>query len=157
MTDLQPIRIRNILAAIDGSDHAEKAGMFAVDLAAKYESRLVLLHVASYHGRELGLASHTIAVGPIMPDERVEHLKKKARESLERIGSIARERNIANRREMLETQDSVVETIVDFAEKESVQIIVAGANGLGSYDPYATGSVSSRLIGKSRCSVLIVR
>jgi len=46
-TDSKSQKIRHILAAIDGSEYAEKAGIFAVDLAKKFEARLILLHIAS--------------------------------------------------------------------------------------------------------------
>lgn len=36
---------RTILVASDGSDHARKALQVASDLAARYEAKLILLHV----------------------------------------------------------------------------------------------------------------
>jgi len=37
--------IKNILCALDGSSHAEKALDLAVDMARKFDAQLVLFHV----------------------------------------------------------------------------------------------------------------
>ncbi len=41
--------IKTILCALDGSTHADKSLEFAVDLAAKYDARLLFLHVLLRH------------------------------------------------------------------------------------------------------------
>ena len=45
--------MQTILAAVDGSTHADKALAFAADLAAKYGARLILVH-AALHGAHAG-------------------------------------------------------------------------------------------------------
>jgi len=156
-TDPQPPRIRNILAAIDGSEFAEKAGLFAVELARKYEARLVLLHIANYPAQYLGLTGHDVAVGLPLPSERVENLKKRSRDSIDRIAAIAHDQKVQIRKEFIETNSSVAQSIADYAERESVQMIVVGIRGVGNFDPYVVGSVASDLVSKARCSLLIVR
>ncbi len=37
--------IKNILCALDGSSHADKALDLAIDMAQKFDARLVLFHV----------------------------------------------------------------------------------------------------------------
>ncbi|NOJ27235.1 MAG: hypothetical protein DA330_04400 [Nitrososphaera sp.] len=37
---------KNILVAVDGSKHSDKAFEMAIDLAQKYESNLFIIHVA---------------------------------------------------------------------------------------------------------------
>ena len=156
-TDSKSQKIRHILAAIDGSEYAEKAGIFAVDLAKKFEARLILLHIASYPTQYLGLTGHDVAVGLPMQSREVENMKKRARESIERISEIARSQIVSVRTEFIETQSPIVDSIADTAERESIQIIVVGMRGLGNFDPFVVGSVASGLINRARCSVLVVR
>jgi nucleotide-binding universal stress UspA family protein len=153
-----PTQIRHILAAIDGSDHAEKAGLFAVGLAKRYDARLFLLHVAHYPPQYLGRTNtHDVAVGFPPQNKDAEVLKKKSTDSMDRIGETAQRENVLMRKEILDTPDSIVDSIADYAERESVQIIVVGIRGLSNFDPYVAGSVASGLLTRARCSLLIVR
>ena len=42
-----PTMFKSILVAVDGSDHARKAGTIAADIAALYDAKLTLLHVVT--------------------------------------------------------------------------------------------------------------
>ena len=145
------------MGAIDGSEHAEKAGLFAVDLAARYRARVILLHVANYPTQYLGLTGHDVAVGLPLPNEQLESMKKKARVSIDRIGVLARKQNVSISQETIQTESSIAESIAGYAERESVQIIVVGIRGLSNFDPYVVGSVATGLVSRARCSLLIVR
>ena len=153
----QSPQIQNILAAIDGSEHSEKAGFFAVDLAIRYGARVILLHVANYPIQYLGLTDHDVAVGLPLPNDQLESMKKKARDSIDRIGTFAHKQNVAISQDTIQTESSIAESISEYAEKKSVQIIVVGIRGLGNFDPYVVGSVASGLVSRARCSLLIVR
>jgi nucleotide-binding universal stress UspA family protein len=90
---IELLQIRRVLAAIDGSDHSEKAGFFAVELAKKYNARLILLHIVNHPLQYLGRSTtNAVAVGLPLPSEQSEATMKKSRESIDRIGSAARAR-----------------------------------------------------------------
>jgi nucleotide-binding universal stress UspA family protein len=151
-------QIRRILAAIDGSEHSEKAGFFAVELARKYDTKLILLHVVNHPLRYLGrTTSNEVAVGLPLTSEQSEETRKRSRESIDRIGSAAEHENVTARREFLETDLSIVDAIADFAENEVVQIIVVGIRGLSNFEPYVEGSVATGLVSRARCSLVIVQ
>jgi len=47
--------------------------------------------------------------------------------------------------------------IIDYADAENVDLIVAGSRGLSPFRSWLMGSVSRKLVHYSNCSVLIVR
>jgi len=51
----------------------------------------------------------------------------------------------------------VVETIINHAAKEDVDLIIVGTRGLGGFKKMLIGSVSSGVISHANCPVLVVR
>jgi nucleotide-binding universal stress UspA family protein len=49
------------------------------------------------------------------------------------------------------------EKIMKVASKHHADLIVMGAQGLGAIDRFLLGSVSTRVVQHSQCSVLVVR
>jgi nucleotide-binding universal stress UspA family protein len=47
--------------------------------------------------------------------------------------------------------------IIGYADKENIDLIIAGARGLSSIQGWLMGSVSRKLVHYSNCSVLIVK
>jgi len=47
--------------------------------------------------------------------------------------------------------------IIDYTDKEGIDLIVAGSRGLSSFQGWLMGSVSRKLVHYSNCSVLIVK
>ncbi len=156
--NLTPAHVRHVLAAIDGSDHAEKAGLFAVGLAKRYNARLSLLHIAHYPPQYLGrTTTHNVAVGFPPENRDAEHQKKRARDSMDRIARMAEIENVPLKREILDTPTSIADSIAAYAEKEAVQMIIVGIRGLSNFDPYVAGSVATELLTRARCSLLVIR
>ncbi len=59
--------------------------------------------------------------------------------------------------ELPEGVSSVVETIINHAAKEHVDLIIVGTRGLGGFKKMLIGSVSSGVISHANCPVLVVR
>jgi nucleotide-binding universal stress UspA family protein len=55
------------------------------------------------------------------------------------------------------TAPSVPEAIVDFAEKEAVDLVVIGTRGLGPSSRFRMGSVASKVVRHAPCSVYVVK
>ena len=58
---------------------------------------------------------------------------------------------------MVETTSSVVRTIVEYAEKEDVRLIVVGTTGRSGFSRALLGSVASGVAAHAKCTVVIVR
>ena len=134
--------IRTIVTPIDGSLHAQMALDMSIDLAARYEARLVLLHVgvrdgnvpeslfdaasrelaeAEGSGQETGVQAHESRHLRVL--EHMGHrLLRDAREQAEGKG--------VRRAETIFDVGDASETILHRAERESADLIVMGSRGV---------------------------
>jgi len=71
--------------------------------------------------------------------------------------SEAKKLGINIKTELPEGASSVVETIINHAAKEEVDLIIVGTRGLGGFKKMLIGSVSSGVISHANCPVLVVR
>jgi nucleotide-binding universal stress UspA family protein len=133
----QKTRLSKILVAIDGSEIAEKALEYAVQLAKKHKAKVTLLNVGE---------SKLFGFKP-----------KVAKEVGERVLSGA-----AVKVKGLEVNTQLefgnpAETIIEVAEKGNYDLIVVGSRGLSSVKRFLLGSVSDDVSHHAKCSVLIAR
>ena len=59
--------------------------------------------------------------------------------------------------ELVERRGDAATAILDEAEKEGTGLIVMGTRGLSTIERWFLGSVSTKVLQHSRCSVLVVR
>lgn len=134
--------MQHILTAIDGSEPAERALKFAVDLAKRLETKLTVLIVREYLvGRKDVIA--------ILNEEEIAALKSKA-EAI--VGDAALE-NVDYLKP--KSRDAAL-TIVDTATSQKADLIVMGASGKGAVKTMLIGSVSQDVLRKAPCPVTIV-
>lgn len=154
----KPDLIKKILVALDGSEPADKALDYALDLAAKYSANLVLLGVVP---RVIVPMVHpTIEVSTIPPVSVVtysEELKaqheKVLSEALKKAKKIKPNLKVSTKLVEGRPADKIVET----AKKGNFDIIVMGSRGLGGIKEFLLGSVSDRVADEGTCPVLIVK
>jgi nucleotide-binding universal stress UspA family protein len=136
---------KKILVAYDGSEPADKAYAFALDLAKHYAAPLLVLSVAR----------------PPEPPEDVE-----TEAMLENAEQHYKERFEAMRRQAeaqgLKPEFRVVvghpaEQIIYAAEKEGVDHIVLGHRGKSFFERWRMGSVSKQVMNYAHCAVTVVR
>ena len=142
--------IKKILVAIDGSSQANHALDFALSLAQKYSAEVMLLAVVP--PVFLPLPSLNIIKSQAVADASAE---------LERFYSTvisnAEEKARKNTNLKLFTElkhGNPDEVIIETAEYGKFDIIVIGSRG---YRDYSLGSVSSRVVEKATCPILIVK
>ncbi len=170
--------IGKILIPLDGSEHAAKALRFALDLAEKDRSELVLVHVLL---REMDVKElRRLAEAQELPEEQRQALQRAAppgmamgaayvratvpTEVLQRIGEhilasaerLAQEAGIARVTKRLEDGDAA-KTILAAAEREQVDTIVMGSRGLGYLQGIFIGSVSHKVSQHARCTCVLVK
>ena len=133
----QKTELSKILVAIDGSESAEKALKYAVQLAKKHKAKVTLLNVQE--SKLFSLKPKVIKeVGERVLSEAVAKVK----------GS-----NVSTQLEF----GNPAETIIEVAEKKNHDLIVVGSRGLSSVKRFLLGSVSDDVSHHAKCSVLIVR
>lgn len=140
----------NILVAYDGSDHAKKALAQAVNLARLQKSgklwiAVVCNIVASINGFDW------VAIST---KEAVEHLEEENKQILAEAESLVPE-DVA-KEGLLEIGDPP-SVILRTAKEHKADLIVMGSRGMGQLKGLVIGSVSSYILSRSECPVLIVK
>jgi nucleotide-binding universal stress UspA family protein len=147
------------LVPLDGSDHADKALSYALDLAEKYDAEVVFLSVIPSIAIPM-VAYPDTGMAYINP-ETIENYMLGLKNSHERVLSQALKRanaigpNMKISTKIAEGRPS--DTIVKAAKDGNFDIIIMGSRGLGGIKEFVLGSVSHRVVNEAPCPVLIVK
>jgi nucleotide-binding universal stress UspA family protein len=134
-------KLTKILTAVDGSEHADKALEYAVQLARNYNASLALVHVEEDRLIRIGGPQVVDCVGTVG-----ECILKDASTKVQGV-----------KFDSVLEYGSPADVIIKLAKKADVDIIVVGSRGLSSVRRYLLGSVSDDISMHSRSSVLIVK
>jgi len=140
-----------ILVALDGSDYSLKALNFAVDLARKYQSQLVLVHVVmrqiyAINPPEAGILAGTAIVRELEAEGKA--ILAKGEETVSAQGLPV---------EIRLRQGVPAEELLRAAGEEKADLMVLGSRGLSQVKAFLLGSVSDKVSHHAKCPVLIVR
>ena len=146
--------VRKIMVAYDGFPQSQAALTWAFELARLTDARVSVVKV--FEPFQMGLAYSMAESG-----------------SAERVTAKLQEIEETNTRQMAEvkakaceygvevdthiTSGSILETLLDFTEKNRIDLIAVGARGLGILDKLPVGSVPHGLISLSPVPVLVVK
>ncbi len=138
--------LNKILIATDGSDHARKALEYASDIAAKYEATVYLIHVVSPL--------------PSMPEvdvQKIQDIQQKiAKEIIEEAEREIKKKGVESYQSTI-LQGQPAQEIIEFARKNSVDMIVMGSHGAGSVETLLLGSVSHKVSHLADCTCVTVK
>jgi nucleotide-binding universal stress UspA family protein len=147
------VQVGLILVPVDGSESAERSAGVAFQLALRYKAKVIVISVVAAPGFSFS--------GPAgAPADLTEYYKlgmSEAGRAVESAVRHAKELGLDVRGEVLEPVSSTVGAIIEFAEKEKVDLIVMGTRGLGGFKKLLLGSVSTGVVSHAHCAVLIVR
>ncbi len=138
--------IRSILHPTDFSPQADSALMFALALARDQKAKLVILHVARWPARPIGLPPESAPP----PDDDVERRELERQLRQRPVGDLPVEYR-------LEYADTFAEGILKVARELGSDLIVMGTHGRTGWRRLLLGSVAEELIRKAPCPVLTVR
>ena len=147
--------IKKILAATDGSEHANKAINYAADLALKYDAALYLVHAVQESKIPDGFEEFLEAEKVEKPKVLV-YLKKVGKRVVEAAKNQAKSKGVNN------IQAKVViggpsEKILQFAKTSDIDLIILGSRGLGGIKSLFLGSVSSKVCNQADCTCMTVK
>lgn len=139
-----PRPLKRILFATDGSKSSERALSFLtkkmLPLTAQGKKHAAVIEVVIMH---------------VMPYFKYPELKAAGKELVRHTST-----RLAKAGFQVEEVSKVgqpAEQVLNFAERTNVDLIIMGARGLGAVSRFFLGSVSTKLVQHSSCSVLIVR
>ncbi len=154
---------KKILVALDGSESSQRASQAALELAEKFKAELIVLHAITpptsyYHST---IASPTGMSLPAPSQHEIDayytYARKVAMNIVGETESKAKKLGVHVKMEIPEAVSSVVETIINHAAKENIDLIIVGTRGLGGFKKMLLGSVSGGIVSHSDCPVLVVR
>lgn len=146
-----------ILVCVDGSESSVKAADQAIEMARKYEARLIALNVVV---SQLGYAYSSGSFGLVTPgtvNDLLDKSKQEAKKWFDDIGKKAAAQGVGLRTEMIASPTSVVPAIVDYAEKNEVDLIVMGTKGRSGFTKLLLGSVASGVVTYASWPVMVVK
>ncbi len=142
--------IRTIVCCTDFSENAHRAVAQAVDMAARFNAKLYLLHVLPPLINPVLLDSGWIP--PEMPRDAI--ILKIEEQMQTRYGAqMPHEVDY----ELVVRDGHVSSEILEFVRTQSVDLAIMGAYGLSGMGLVLFGSVAKRVAQKAACSVMIVR
>jgi nucleotide-binding universal stress UspA family protein len=151
--------IEEIIVALDGSQSSAQALGVALDMATKYDAKLLLISVIPPATVPMVSFSPTgfTPINPISIEKYYEHMKTGLSEVLteSRRRVLELHPNLAASTKLVEGR--IADQIVNIAKEENADLIVVGHQGTGKIEGLLLGSVSDRVADDAHCSVLIVK
>jgi nucleotide-binding universal stress UspA family protein len=150
-----------VLVAIDGSISSMHIIDYAISIAMKNNSRLVILYVIDVY--KYPYLPSSIILAPTFGSEKYLEERNEAEEQMNKIKEKYKQKTKNNidskelKTEIVEGAKSVSTTIMEYAESENIDLIIIGSRGRTSFKKLLLGSVSSDIIKNAHCAVLVIR
>jgi nucleotide-binding universal stress UspA family protein len=159
-------KFSKILVAIDGSEQSMNASYYAIGIANRKGDevgRVQLIGLTVLDLTKLSSSFFATASGYYGAKE-LEEKRKEAQQWLDKVEKLAsneennNDNNVKFKSEIIEDPVSRVgSAIVDYAERENVDLIVIGTRGRTGFKKILLGSVASDVVTYAHCPVLIVK
>jgi nucleotide-binding universal stress UspA family protein len=143
--------------AVDGSKASIDASAHAIDVAKKLDAELIALYVVSpdtrYHYPEdtltpkLSKAFKEILMIAMQSGEKNVNI----------VRQMAKQSNLKIKTDVVVGVSSVVKEILEYANKNNIDIIVIGSRGLSGIKKMLLGSVASGVVSYANCPVLVAK
>lgn len=146
------LTLKKILCPVDFSDLSLNALTYAVELAAKFQAELHLLHV--FEGYDAISLNPELAMSP-MP-EWLPKLRQLCHEKLATLPSaeLAARCNTIVR---ADREGSAIHEILTYAANEKINLIVLATHGRTGLKHLLMGSVAENVVRSATCPVLTIR
>jgi len=148
---MSEVQIKKILLPIDGSDASLKAAKYAVKIAKQEKAPILCIHAI---GTPTYLSEYRS--GFLLPSY-YEEAKKLAETWFGRVIEMAKKEGVDVKTDVVLDVVSVVDTIVNYATSENVDLIVIGTRGRTGLKRFLLGSVANGVVLHAHCPVLVVR
>jgi len=142
--------VKKILVPIDRSGYKEQILAFATSLGKAWGAEITAIHVID-PGR--GVPGGRVKE---KEQERAEEAKREAEDLLvQSVDPLAQKEGVNI--EVVEESDSVAKSIIGYAKKNNMDVIVIGTKGMTAVEDFFLGSVANNVIRHAHCSVFAIR
>ncbi|HEX2556768.1 MAG TPA: universal stress protein [Nitrososphaera sp.] len=150
-------KFEKVLVCVDGSDSSMKAADYGVMIAKQHGAQVIVLNVIV---SQLGYAYSAGTFGLVTPNtinDLLEKSRQEAQKWFDGIGRNATTNDVKLRTEIVASPTSTVPAIVDYAEKNEVDLIIVGTRGRSGFTKLLLGSVASGVVTYASCPVMVVK
>jgi nucleotide-binding universal stress UspA family protein len=148
--------LKKILVPMDGSERAEKAFDFALDLAKTYGAKLWIINVADKSTyEEMEKTVKDIISGVHIKDYIDKYAEWLSKEIFDKVSQKSRDKGVEI--ETYSVTGKPAEEILSYAKKMSFDLIVIGSTGIGKAEQFLFGSTTDKVARHSTCAVTIVK
>ncbi|MEM2139794.1 MAG: universal stress protein [Nitrososphaera sp.] len=145
-----------ILVPVDGSEGSMQAANLAIGVAARYGAKIIAIHVINVNQYLQTLGFYSISY-PDTITKMVNDAKQEASKWFTEIQRNAEQAKVEVSTDVIDTPLSVVGGIVNYAERENVDLIVIGTRGRSGFTKLLLGSVASGVVAYAPCPVMVAR
>ncbi len=149
-------KISNILVAIDGSENSFKAAEYAIDLAKSFGAQLYAVTV-TYIPASDNLSQKDVINKSLIEDNIDNNGRKDAGEWFENFTQNANEKDVQLKTELINSARPVDYVILEYAERQKIDLIVVGTRGRTGFKKLLLGSIASSIVTYSHCPVMVVK
>ena len=148
---MNTIKIKKIVIPFDGSVYSKHAFDMALNLAQKYNSKLILLTcIEKINGSWYGVEFSNLY------QKDVKKYQEKILKETSKLASISKKKKISTTTKIFVT-DSIVEEILSFTKSIKADMIVMGSHGRSGINKLILGSIANGVVQRSKIPVLVVR
>jgi nucleotide-binding universal stress UspA family protein len=141
--------LKQILIATDGSESAEKAANFGIQIAGLSGAKIYAVYVIDT------TPYYSIPLDQVWTKEVYEQFEKMGYEITADVEKTAKAAGLEA--ESIVLKGDPAERIVIFAEEQNVDIIVVGSHGISAFERLVIGSVSEKVTRHAKVPVLVFR
>ena len=145
-----------ILVCVDGSECSIDALDYAIKIAKKEESAIIIAVYVIPSNTIYSNPTFFYAGMPLVHKNIIEELKKDAKKWMNKI-----EKRKENDKVMIQTKIisglSIVGELVEFADREEVDLICIGTRGNTGFKKLLIGSTAQGVVTYAHCPVLVIK
>jgi nucleotide-binding universal stress UspA family protein len=140
-----------ILVPTDGSQYADQALAVAIDLVKVKGGEICLISVVT------ALEEFELELSAGSRENIRQEFEARAAKVIEKASAAAAAAGVKATCTSETSATSVPDAIVEYAEKQAVDLIVMGTKGLSPSSRFRMGSVASKVVRHAPCSVYVVK
>ncbi len=140
-----------ILVPVDGSKHSIEALKVATDYAKTKRAEIHLLNVVPFYG------NIDLEISASAREKLSDILVRQGESTVEHANNMLISENVLSATKNVVISASIHDAIIDYAEKEGINLIIIGSLGLSPSSRFKLGSVASMVVKNAPCSVYVVK
>jgi len=145
---------KNILVPIDGSEFSIRALKYAITITNKFDSNLIVLHIVpSTIKYEFFNSEENLE--PNSPENLL--LQSAYMEAQKWLDDIKEKLGAKFITDVIIAKESVVKEIIEYSEREKIDLIVIGTRGRSGLKKLLLGSIASGVVTYANCPVIVIK